>query len=359
MRITKINKIEDIAEFRNDWNRIVLTSKHMTINHAFDWVFLLYKHFGNEKDNALYVLRDGTKIVGFVPLFMNTRKTGKILPWKELSFIGVARHEITNFCDFIVDEEYTDGISFFFDHLLKEKSWHALQLKYLTEAGSYFETLKKTLDLKGVDHATKIVTKVLYVDLKSYGSWENYYGSLGRNLRRELTKRNYKFEEYDDYRYVRNPPVEDDELFQVIRHLYTKRQKQLGRKGFSEAVWNFFSEFISDFRKKDLLDFSLIYVNGKPISYTLGFKFKNIYYHESIGFDPDYEQLSPNKVHHKLLIESCFKDGLDEFNFMRGDSDYKFKWTQTYRNSYQIRLANPSSFYGKMLRNIKTKLRPL
>lgn len=351
VRIVEINRLDEISQFESEWTRILSTKEKSNVNYSFEWTYLLYKHMGDESKNRLYVIEDGNKILGFIPLIKHVSKGKMLFPIRQLSFIG-EKAGINDFCDFIIEENEKSLIECFFSHLKQNKSkWDSLHLKYLTEACSNLDAIQDALTKFSIEYAQAICTRVLYIDLNSYENSDLYFKSLSRNMRRELRKRINKLNAYKTYRYERNSSVPSRSLLDIIRRLNTKRQRQIGRESCFEnhAFLGFLEEMIHTFRANGTLEFSLIYIEDKPVSYTLGFKYHNIYYHWSIGFDSDYSHVSPNKVHHKLLIEDLFKDKISEFNFMRGDSEYKFKWTKTYRNSYRMRILNKDSCYGRFL----------
>lgn len=364
MKIHEVRRLDEVSGFRSEWEEILSDRGDANVHYLYDWIYLLYKHMGDEERNRLYVIEDGNKVMGFIPLVLTTWKTGGVLPLRQLSFVG-ERDGVTDFCDFVIRRDAEEIIEYFFRYMREnKKAWHLFHLKYLTEDRSNLSEIRRALKRDSIEHEESIASRILYIDLESYGSWESYYQSLGRNLRKDLRKRWNRFRAYHDYRYERNGRLSSAELLKTIGRLYTGRQRQMGRESpFEDPVTlGFLREVVDVFRRRGILDFSLVYLEGKPVSFTLGFVYHNTYYHWSIGFDTEYSHLSPNKVHHGILIRDCFEEGISEFNFMRGDSEYKFKWTKTYRMSYQIRVPNGFSSYGRLvngLRRIRRRRAPV
>jgi CelD/BcsL family acetyltransferase involved in cellulose biosynthesis len=103
--------------------------------------------------------------------------------------------------------------------------------------------------------------------------------------------------------------------------------------GFRE----FFVELMQSRRKDIEVLCSTLRHEHRLMSYTLGFVHRGVYYHWNIGFDAAYEAIAPNKLHHQFLIEECFRRHYLEFDFMRGEYEYKYKWTDAFRENYGIR----------------------
>ena len=224
-------------------------------------------------------------------------------------------------------------------------------MKYLSKPESNIEELEIFLNLNHYYFKKTIATKIYYIDLTLFKTWEKYRKSLSRNHKNEIKKRENKLNANVNWEYTLNEKIDNEDLYTIIENLHLKRQRKMGRASFleSDRGKDFLKDLISDFLKRDILVYSIIYINQQPISYTLGFRVDKVYYHWSIGFDTKYSNFSPNKVNHRYLIESCITLGLKEFNFMRGQAKYKELWTKTYRNSYQYKITNNKKFILKIL----------
>jgi CelD/BcsL family acetyltransferase involved in cellulose biosynthesis len=67
-----------------------------------------------------------------------------------------------------------------------------------------------------------------------------------------------------------------------------------------------------------------------------------------MAFDPNYSNLYPSKLLLYELVKYCHANNLKEFHFMRGETDYKSKWTKTHRINYRFTFQNRKSLYGKI-----------
>ena len=81
-------------------------------------------------------------------------------------------------------------------------------------------------------------------------------------------------------------------------------------------------------RLGESLHFSALCLDGRPISYHLGFLYNKRFYYYKPAYDIDYENLSPGKVHIAFLLERGCAEGWSAFDFLRGEEAYKFNWTQ-------------------------------
>ena len=51
-----------------------------------------------------------------------------------------------------------------------------------------------------------------------------------------------------------------------------------------------------------------------------------MHYHLKGGYDPAYQQFSPGKVLHRLLLERACREGLLRYDFLGSDEPYKLQW---------------------------------
>ena len=67
------------------------------------------------------------------------------------------------------------------------------------------------------------------------------------------------------------------------------------------------------------------------------------YHFYQSGFDPDWAWLSPGTLLFYYSVKDAHKKGAKEFDFLRGDEEYKTYWTQEQRRSIAVKVYN-----GKM-----------
>ena len=101
MKIYRLNKLSDILSIRNDWNRLLEKQNRHTINQDFDYLCLLYKHYGDENKNTLFVVEDRGQVVGIFPFIEYMKKGARYLQFKTLGFIGT-HNGIVDFCDYLI-----------------------------------------------------------------------------------------------------------------------------------------------------------------------------------------------------------------------------------------------------------------
>ena len=73
------------------------------------------------------------------------------------------------------------------------------------------------------------------------------------------------------------------------------------------------------------------WLDGVAIAFHLNLIAAGVHYHVKGGYDPSYQQYSPGKVLHRLLLERAFGEGLSRYDFLGADEPYKLQWASEAR----------------------------
>ena len=81
---------------------------------------------------------------------------------------------------------------------------------------------------------------------------------------------------------------------------------------------------LTDVARRGLLRAYLLFLDDTPVTYVLGFQYRDVYHYSDIGFDDQYSRFSPGSVLLFKLIEDLIENTpLKWVNFGIGDSEYK------------------------------------
>jgi CelD/BcsL family acetyltransferase involved in cellulose biosynthesis len=134
-----------------------------------------------------------------------------------------------------------------------------------------------------------------------------------------------------------------DEFFAVYR---TKWRSDRNPRVLKDPLWQgplqqFYIRLCTALGLKCGVHFSVLTLAGRPISFHFGFLYRGRLYYYRPTYDRSYQNFSPGKVHIAMLLELGCEEGWREFDFLLGDEDYKYAWTN------QERYAKTLTFRGK------------
>lgn len=343
MRYKIITQVSDWFNYSKEIAELLSTSTLVTPHNTTSWLMSWWNAYGSEHKLRIGLFWVEDQLVGYAPL-MISHKSKFMIPYRLLHFIGEG---ISDYADIFSRNDDFMTKTEMVQIILSKWEWDIIILYNVREGSNTIAAVKNKVDNCFID--TKTNTRCLFITLSDL-AFEEYYKSLSRNHRREIQKRKHKLDSLGTWSLNFNPRVNPEDLFKIFGYLHTSRSKLKGWVPLYEdpAFHQFFLELFNNPQSDFEILYSTLNHEENLISYTFGFIMKNIYYHWNIGFSNDYKFISPNKIHHGFLIEECIKRGYKEFDFMRGDSEYKFNWTKSLRYNYKIQVIKKSGLLGKI-----------
>ena len=91
-----------------------------------------------------------------------------------------------------------------------------------------------------------------------------------------------------------------------------------------EEMKKFFSSLAIYFEKMGMLRLKGSFYNNEIMGMLFCFQMNNSVYAFNTGYNPDFEKLSPGVVSFSLDIKAAIDEGLNYYNFLRGEERFKF-----------------------------------
>jgi CelD/BcsL family acetyltransferase involved in cellulose biosynthesis len=227
------------------------------------------------------------------------------------------------------DFDYHDPIVIGNGVLNWELFWNALIHEIDMKRHAQFDTINIDGIRKeaiGISDDWKEVEACPYINLSAFSTIDDFLISLKRNLRQDIKRRKRRLEENSDVRFEVFQPDELDLALQTLPELLKHHGSRWPN---AYKAPKFHENLIKHLLPEKLLHFSRITMDGKTISWRIGFVFKSRYYSYMPTFDEAYKQYSPGKVHLLYCIEDAIKRKLKIYDQLRGAELYKNEWTNT------------------------------
>ena len=215
----------------------------------------------------------------------------------------------------------------------RRREWSALVLDWVDDSEPWLDALL------GPPHRrltrTRVRTTPLpYLDL-SRSSWEEYLASRSRNFRSQLGRRRRGLEREHDVVFHR---VEDRaKLSQGTEMLFALHESRWRERGASSLATARRRDFLSDFAGRALeagwLRLWFLELGGSPIAGWYGWHIGGRYAYYQAGLAPEYAPYSAGFVLLARTLEEAFAEGAREYDFLRGDEEYKRRFTNTSRQA--------------------------
>jgi CelD/BcsL family acetyltransferase involved in cellulose biosynthesis len=170
-------------------------------------------------------------------------------------------------------------------------------------------------------------------------TWEEYLKSRSKNFRKQLTRNIRKFDAIRGAKITRMTPEDSadvwlSELLSVNRR---SRQAEQGTNLFRHpALQDFFVELIPELTRNGWVNLHFLRLDGWAMAYELCFDFKDRLFSYNSGFDSEIANLSPGTLLTAAIIEKACQSKKCEYDFLRGDEAYKYRWTDSCRQESEL-----------------------
>ena len=319
-----------------EWNELLSES-------ISDAPFLRYEYLnawwetrgGGEWEGAELVLisaREDEKLIGIAPLFL-AEHDGQ----NALMLLGSI--EISDYLDLIVRADdlprFISGLLDFFASK-SAPAWSSIDWYNLPDNSPTLAALETESTKRGWNFTSEPFRPALYVPLP--GDFEEYLMNIDKKQRHEIRRKMRRAE--NDEREVRWYIVEDESTLDEEAEACCQLMAQDSAKQafLTQTMRTQMKTMIHAAFKEGWLQLAFLEVDGQKAAGYLNFDYGNRIWVYNSGLDFSFGDLSPGWVLLGYLLKWANENGRKEFDFMRGDEDYKYKFGGIKRDVMRMRI---------------------
>jgi CelD/BcsL family acetyltransferase involved in cellulose biosynthesis len=342
MFMQKVTQISGFQTLKPVWNQLL--KNNLLGNNVFltwEWLSTWWNHFGAGKRLMILTVEDRGAISGIAPFMLSEYDAPIFGRIRKIELVAARDSDYNNF---IILRENAAVVNSIIDYLKnKIRGWDWIELKEISESAAKLFVNIFSHDFSDLTLKMEVCNSCPYVVLPA--SINLLMEKLSQKMRQNLTRRlremrkDYRVElkRYDEAGYS----VKQAMTF--LARLNKARWSVRGMPGSLNEKCDDFGNFQIDvaerFAEKGWLGLYFLMANDEPVSAEYTFEYGGKVYAYLSGFDPGYSRYSVGNLIVMLLLERLIKDGFGEYDMLRGDEPYKFAWTNTYRQNFEIRLV--------------------
>lgn len=340
MKYTHHTTFENLAPLKDAWNDLLARSVTNAPFLRYEYLSTWWQTRGGgewPQDAQLCVItaHQDEQLVGIAPLFFTTNRDG--LP--ALMLLGSI--EISDYLDLIASPENLPGfLTGLLDWLSASDApftWSALDWYNLAETSPTLDMLNAESAKRGWNHSDEVYAPSPSIPLP--GDFEAYLGSIDKKQRHEIRRKMRRAEESG--RNIRWYIVEDeaqlDSEMDGFLHLMAQDPEKAAfltdvmRSQMKASVHNAF--------RAGWLQLAFFEIDGEKACGYLNFDYDNKIWVYNSGLDRKFMELSPGWVLLGYLLQWANDNKRSEFDFMRGDEDYKYKFGGLNRHVMRVKIT--------------------
>jgi CelD/BcsL family acetyltransferase involved in cellulose biosynthesis len=352
LSIVLIRELARLESLRPAWDELVTRSECSDVTLTPGWMLPWWSVFGSEGGRQLRVLafHDGERLVGLAPLLSRPHRYRKAIPFRRLEMLGSGEHEADETCGdylgpLVEKGREADVATAFAEALVSNAAgaWDELIIPAMNGDGALPKLLSEALEARSVKVVLDERTVAPHIALPE--TFEAYLGLLKQNKRAQLRKSLRAFEAW-----AGGPPVlvrvkSAAELAEGKRVLMALHRERWGGDGVfgSPKFRAFHDRVMPELLAKGALDLGWMSVRDEPVAAFYNFRWngKLSFYQSGRKLDiPD--EVRVGVTMHAYLIQSAIADGLREYDFLAGASQYKMSLALATRPLVELRAVRPS-----------------
>ena len=360
MSIIKLELIDSIDAFQTlepEWNKLLERSNSASVFLSWEWMYTWWDVYGKVNSDLAILLayKDGV-LLGIAPMCVTKKNLLGFFPYRTVHFIGEQK-VAADHLDIIVERgREIDICENFINYYLNKTDYDKIEMHSLRHDSSILETIRQWPETDNKYVSIRVGTVCPFIRLPD--SWEEYLLGLSRKTRENLRRRIRLILEKLGGELVE---VKDlSSVKEIFRKLVEQHQANWTSKeklgSYGTMKFRLFHErLIEKLFPKGTILFHALKVKKEIIAVYYSFLMGGRLMFYSTGYDKNWEKYSPGTALLGIVIKRAIDLCLSEFDFLRGESNYKYRWTKQSRKDMDVDIWR--SRWIKMIEEIRLWLR--
>ena len=312
------------SHLKDSWDALLPDSQLNTPFQRFGYLQHWWQTRGggewpHDSQLAIVSAHEGQTLIGIAPLFVNAESNKKTI-------YLMGSKEICDYLDLIVRpqhlESFTNGL---IEYLIREdfSAWDQLIFYNLLDTSPTISLLEKASALHQWQFRQECSSQSPYILLPN--DWDAYLASIDKKQRHEILRKMRRLAENTDVHWristERDALEEDIDSFLYLMALDAEKKKFLTDSMLQQQRLTLRWAF-----EEKILQLSFLEIMGKKAASYFCFDYDNKILVYNSGYDPQFHQYSPGWVLLGNLLQWAIENKRTEFDFMRGDEEYKYRF---------------------------------
>lgn len=282
--------------------------------------------------------RRNGELVGAAPLFHAEDHRGKP------ALLLVGSIEITDYLDLLAGPddlpEFCAGLLSFLP-TAPLPPWETLDLYNIIDSSPTLPALETAAAQNGWGHLQEQLQHSPYIPLP--GDWDAYLAGIDKKQRHEIRRKMRRAEEspVPVSWYIVNDAEKLEEETTAFMELMAHEPEKAAF--LTEAMREHFYKMVACSFEKSCLHMAFLTIDGQKAAGYFGFDYLDRLWIYNSGINPAFRELSPGWVLLGHLLKWANQIGIKEFDFMRGDEEYKYRFGAIDRFVIRVLLTPPAA----------------
>ena len=335
MNYTLLNDFSKITS--NEWNELLKDSIQDTPFLRYEYQKTWWEHLGGSewKDAKLILVtaHENNQLTGIAPLFIAEYEGKPVL-------LLNGSIEISDYLDVIVrPPDHARFISGLLDFLASSltDNWSGFDWYNLTDDSPTLLALKEEAIKRGWTHHEEVYRPTPRIALN--GSFDDYLARIEKKQRHEIRRKMRRAAESElNVKFVL--VGKDADIESEINTFFDLMTQDPNKANFLHlAMRAQMTVVLHEAYKNNYLWLGFLEIDGVKTAASLNFDYNNKLWGYNSGVSRSHMDLSPGWVLLSHTIQWCCENNRYEFDFMRGDEDYKYRFGGVNRFVMRVKVS--------------------
>jgi CelD/BcsL family acetyltransferase involved in cellulose biosynthesis len=330
----------DLNLLESDWNRLSESTAPRNVFATFGWYAAWTRHYsererGDRFRPAVFVFRRNGAVVGIAPFVQRVTSQFGIRV-RRLEFVSIH----ADYNQLVIGEDRANLSMALLEYLARiPEQWDAIDLRDLSDGEDEAGLVTTALARAGLLYRVS-VEKHPCPYMAIDGNAEQQVARLSGHVRRVLRKRRALAEEEGARVRIIEHPEQEPELLKMMIELERKKHTRSEFPPFIAPHEDVFRGLIENLGSRNLLCVALLERGTEAIAFQLSFRCGNALWDYNKAHDHAYSRLAPGTLLLLAMFDYGFAGGFKEYDFLRGEEDYKRLWSSNCRNRLRLLIWN-------------------
>jgi CelD/BcsL family acetyltransferase involved in cellulose biosynthesis len=335
---------EGFAALRGDWADVASADPDPNVFLTWPWAHTWWQHFGQGRPHHtlhIVVVRDPQGVVGIAPLYRSRVGAGPV----RTTALQRINHDSGDYGGMLLARRPDETVALLVDHL-GAQLLGGVAVVVLTRLASDAR-FTRLLGDELVRHAATLETVVDQLDGAClYTDVRDGFDLAKQAKKHKIRQRTRRLDEqHGDVAFVEHTGATLEAGLDRLVDLHDRRWEEIDEpmQGLlaSAERREFLFDAIRALDAEGMVTLLSIEAAGKPVAVELDFVHENRVFLFKGAFDPEFAAFSPGQLLHHRVFEDGLADGVDVFDFCRGDALYKRRWANGERHLSTVMLSRP------------------
>jgi CelD/BcsL family acetyltransferase involved in cellulose biosynthesis len=315
-----------LAALEPEWDALCARCPDASVFQSFRWQFRWWETYGAGRRLRLVLMRDGDRLLGIAPCYVESVSKLPGLRLETLRFVGLGGDTMPDDLGFLLEPAAKPLAAALAAYVLDEVAAgvDVFEFGSIGSAAPELAALEAAARARGLRVEAEVESEISYIDLP--GTVAAYLDSLSANRRWKVRRARSRLGQELAYTFGRVESTEDlprriDDLVALHRSRWEGRAAEYGFR--TPTYLAFHRAVMHDLLARDALRLFYIEVASRPIAMNYCYRWRDGYYFFQAGLDPAFEKYRVGEVLMVHAIETAIAEGCKVFDMLRGDHAYK------------------------------------